>query len=672
MAFYKYFWDLANSTAYSDHVVGSFDNNTTTGGGTFKWVSGVNNASLTNIPGVRIKPKVNSSGYWIRVSEGPVCVEWFGPQNATSPPLTFSQLGVSQVTLNSRYGNNFVTTNDTYDTAAVKYAMYYMGTFAAENTLLFEPKLYWITQSIELPKTNTGATGLPGAGGQGKFIIDGNGCTINVYTNGAAFDVFTRVPVDQTEADILVKYSIVFKNFSATNAGASLLWLNTGKSFLFLAASSNAIIENINLLKFDIGLRLEYCPNVAVRNVFATTIKTRAVHIKSGSWFGASLTNSNSDNASLYQVQVEDTYNQIAAITLSGVNNAVVSQFWLKGFGTPSYGIYWDSLNNTKAYNFRITDTIIDTDTTSAGIYVKMQSGGMAIVDGISYQVAQPIVVAEMYSGTGSISVSNSPKWVSTSKFGNIGTVKWEFRNVNFGAGVTTPQQIIDPVNSRWVTGGLYSIPVLGNIVVQSTGSAPYVSLQQVLDYDHNLENNLLFIGTEAGEGSTAMQDVYAIGWRAASYNSANNVVAIGTYPAELNTGYDVTAIGTASASQNTGNGVIAIGSSAADQNTGDRVYAIGGFVGFFGNGPARFNTGDDVVAIGTSAAANNTGDFVCAIGPNAGLNNTLSNVTILSNSFLPSYLNYATALAAFLTGTTGTYLYHDQTTNSIGAVRIP
>jgi hypothetical protein len=46
-----------------------------------------------------------------------------------------------------------------------------------------------------------------------------------------------------------------------------------------------------------------------------------------------------------------------------------------------------------------------------------------------------------------------------------------------------------------------------------------------------------------------------------------------------------------------------------------------------------------------------------------------------IGNVSLPSYLNYATASASITIGAGGvtgtTYLYYDQTTNSIGAVRL-
>lgn len=93
----------------------------------------------------------------------------------------------------------------------------------------------------------------------------------------------------------------------------------------------------------------------------------------------------------------------------------------------------------------------------------------------------------------------------------------------------------------------------------------------------------------------------------------------------------------------------IAIGENSGNSNSGARLMA-------FGNGAGSGNTADDVVSIGF----------------NAGQANSIANAFIISNSNLPSFADFAAASAAFATGAIGnTYLYHDQSTNSIGAYRL-
>lgn len=463
MAFYNYFWDLANSTTYSGHQVGSFDNNTQYGGGNFKWVANVNNTSLGNIPGIRIKPNNSTNGYWIREMDGPIQVNWFGAQNTNIAPVNFAGLGVSQTTLNTRYGVNFVTTSDNYDTAAVKYAMYYMGTDAVENSLQFEPRKYWLTQSIPLPVENTNIVGLPSVGGQGMFIIDGNGCTITTFGSGAPFDVFKRLPANQTDAvNTYDKYAFTFKNFNATSVGSS--WIGSGYSFLFLSASPNSIIDNINLVNYDIGIRLEYCPNSAVSNIYTANVKTRSVYIKTGSWSGAGLTNSSSDNCSVNHLHVNDSSNQVAALSIAGSNNCSVNHFYLDGVGNPQYGIWWDSLNSGTALLLSICNTNITADTSVAAIYAKASASGMIMIDATYNNQVQTLIAGEAYSGSPRITVSNIPNWPAGTQLSNVGTIKWNFVSSNLGAGVATPAQIIAaPI---WVIAGPPDIPLLANVSV--------------------------------------------------------------------------------------------------------------------------------------------------------------------------------------------------------------
>jgi hypothetical protein len=189
-------------------------------------------------------------------------------------------------------------------------------------------------------------------------------------------------------------------------------------------------------------------------------------------------------------------------------------------------------------------------------------------------------------------------------------------------------------------------------------------TLQEVLD-KHDLVDGNNFQGTGAGSGNTGT-DVIGIGSSAAFQNTGDNVNAIGYQSAKGNTGANVIAIGNQSAIQNTGDNVNSIGNGTAFLNSGDDVNAIG-------ISAAVQNTGNNVIAIGEQAARQNTGNNVIALGTDAGIANPLSGMFIISNSELPSYVDWAAANTAIsVTGiANNTYLYYDQTTKSIGAVRL-
>jgi hypothetical protein len=213
-------------------------------------------------------------------------------------------------------------------------------------------------------------------------------------------------------------------------------------------------------------------------------------------------------------------------------------------------------------------------------------------------------------------------------------------------------------------------------------------TLQQVLDFNHDLLDGNNYQGTGAGVGNTG-STVIAIGFQAGFNNTGNNVNALGTRAARTNTGGNINAIGQYAAQGNTANNINAIGANAGLLNTGEFLTAIGqdagnentGFnVEAIGSEAGMQNIGNNVIAIGKQSAASNTGNNVIVLGNQAGVNNGISGVVIIANTELKSFANYAAATdpLSLLSITIGngavagnTYLYHDQATNSIGAVRL-
>jgi hypothetical protein len=186
---------------------------------------------------------------------------------------------------------------------------------------------------------------------------------------------------------------------------------------------------------------------------------------------------------------------------------------------------------------------------------------------------------------------------------------------------------------------------------------------------------------------------VVAIGTSAALQNNGTSVVAIGLSaaqnlascsssvavgPSALQSGNSSAlsvAVGSEAGFQiNSAPGAVLVGRQAGRDSTGDYPAA-------FGFQSLRNNTGDNVSAVGRGAGYNNTGSDCVFIGKYAGTNsgltgtNTQSNRFVISNDNLPSFVNHAAALAAItvpLGAVAGnTYLYHNQATDSIGAVRL-
>jgi hypothetical protein len=115
---------------------------------------------------------------------------------------------------------------------------------------------------------------------------------------------------------------------------------------------------------------------------------------------------------------------------------------------------------------------------------------------------------------------------------------------------------------------------------VSGTGGGPppppvIPSLQQVLNFNHDLIGGVNFQGTGAATGN-AGTFVNAFGQNAATNNLGTHVNALGFDAATANTGNNVNAAGVNSAKNNTGNNVNAAGYYSAINNTGVSVNALG------------------------------------------------------------------------------------------------
>jgi len=215
----------------------------------------------------------------------------------------------------------------------------------------------------------------------------------------------------------------------------------------------------------------------------------------------------------------------------------------------------------------------------------------------------------------------------------------------------------------RIITGGGTAEIFATNLTGNHDFQLPDQSGTFALTTDITLQN------ATAGTNKNLVNGINLQGTGAGASQTGLDVIGIGTTALDSNTGNFVTAVGYATGVGNIGNNCDFFGGAAGTRNLANNVIAIGG-------ASCTDNEGAYVVAIGEGAGIFNTGSNVNLFGYLGGSSNNLSGMTIFSNSSMPSYLNFAAASAAINGGTGAgpgaTYLYHDQTTNSIGAVRIP
>jgi hypothetical protein len=185
-------------------------------------------------------------------------------------------------------------------------------------------------------------------------------------------------------------------------------------------------------------------------------------------------------------------------------------------------------------------------------------------------------------------------------------------------------------------------------------------------------------IGPTAGQNNSGIC-VNAIGFCAAVCNTGQDLVAIGTNAGVSNTGSHINAIGSCAGLANLGNCVNSLGFRSAFCNSGSQIIAIGScaaelntgntssFVGF---SAGLCNAGNNVIGLGENSLNENTGNYVFGIGQET-LGNALSNVTLFSNCYLPSFTSYASASAALGIPNFGsTVLFYNSTTCNVQGIR--
>lgn len=315
MANYRYFWDLQNSQAYTNHTVQQFDANSNTGGGDFRWVSVLDNTNIINIPGVRIKPTSNLKGYWERSIDGPWLVDWFGCNNSASQLiLGAGGIGLTNQQINDRFncvtkdvngnnatGSNTIVGSDTYDTAAMKVAFNLME-LGYTSSVQFLSKDYYISNTCNLPRNYYSTADRA----SNPFVLLGNGAQIRVHStkNTTAFTFWTRIINSQTDADTQVTSRFVIDDFNFR--GYITGGLSVYQNALKLSATTNSKLTNLSFSNLTTGLTCMYCVNAVISNLEYNQV-SNGLGLLTGlssilgdtPWSGATFTNSQSKNCNV-------------------------------------------------------------------------------------------------------------------------------------------------------------------------------------------------------------------------------------------------------------------------------------------------------------------------------------------------------------------------------------
>lgn len=443
MARIKNFWDLKNITSYSSHTIDQFDDNTIgIGGGYFKWIAS-NNTSITDIPGIRIKPTSTTDGYWLRDYQGALKVEWFGPRYSSS---TLSSLGITQGVADARYGTGIVNvTTDTYDHAAINYAMKLLET-VNYGALEFTPRIHYVNKAIQLPRYNTANTG----SNISKFYINGNGATIKT-TNTNVFNIFDRTPPNQSAAlsGGYIEVRFVINNFFFSGSAPQ----GSGQTCIKLGPSYGSHIQDIEF-QADVGIHLEFCLNARLENIQGNPTGY-GIKVDFGESWGGNNSDSQSNHTTIQNCRMYSVSGCVACYWIRAASGVVLSTNIVEGTGT-QYGVKYDTNQSSVVKDFKCIDTHVEVACSVAAVSVRANTG-CYVVDGISSGVAQTLIEFDVPSGYPQITVANISYMESNCKFSNKnGGGIWKFIDCNLGnpPWYGGPSNVHPYANTAWVTTG--------------------------------------------------------------------------------------------------------------------------------------------------------------------------------------------------------------------------
>lgn len=551
MAFFNTFYDLKTATAYTTHTVGTFDTNTSSGGGTFRWVKATN-TSITDIPGFRIKPSGTTTGYWERVYDGEVNVGWFGTIN-TSAQGTLASFGFTQPQLDARYGSaNLVLTTDTYDTAAIKYAFYLMQTQAGFQSIKFESKNYYITSTCYLPGL------FQSSPNPVYYTIDGNGATIRAHgTLSTAIDYFgSRLPANSTEAATWQARAFHISKFVMYGQGN--LTIGTQAACICLGESYNSVITNNIISYAGYGIKARFCMNTVISHNNVVNYRLDGIFATYGSDWGGSTSNGASNHTTIYKNRLRGYPASGKGIHARGASGIVIDGNIWEGdpVSAGTHAVYFDNAGATTVKECTIRSTHIERPHNAGGAFFYVRgTTGMYTIEKPYVQYAGTLVEVATQSGYPEIKLSGIGYIPNACKLKSDTNARWIVEHnilpsvygINTDATLRTGAWTAGDNSTIWYTGyrsttsntinsGTKTFAITPNAVGYTAGSTiriePSSNSDQGLD---NVEAMRYMTGTITSYNSVTGDLVVSITTTSGSGTFADWTMWIGEYTPTAN-----------------------------------------------------------------------------------------------------------------------------------------
>lgn len=329
--------------------------------------------------------------------------EQFG---AVRQNVTFSQLGITQSTINTNYPGIGATVADNVDWAAwqmaIKIASSQGGCVKAKGGT------YYIgSKPITIEKYSK------------DFQIDGNYCKI-ISTGSVA--VFNRpAPNDNGDANVMIALRFTIKNIWVKGT-SSQIGFDLGPTY-------GAMYESIHCEDMDEAIHTRFALKTVIQNCFATDCNKGWTFDK-GNWVGASNSNSQSNVSIIRDCRYYTNLIGDYGIAVKASSGCIVENCIVEG-NKVRVGIDFDAQSSTVVKDFTVRGLHLEctNGTTEACIKIRI-AGGVITIEKVFGQYAGILVDAATQGGYPYVRISNIPWWIKlTGKAFNNSGCSWEINS---------------------------------------------------------------------------------------------------------------------------------------------------------------------------------------------------------------------------------------------------
>ena len=443
----KRWWDFKYSKSYNTRNIRAFDQNVNAdaGGGNFVWIPVSSNASISDIPGIQIKPLGTTRGYWRRADVSTIRVEWFGPVNLPSQG-TWASYGYSQSSLDSIYsyfGAGFIQTSDKPDATAIRCAFRLMETMGY-SCLEFSPAIYYMNRTAVLPRILSGSL----VSDKYQYVIKGNGAQITGLS-GFSGNFFDRYPANHTEAATWIGGMFKIDNFLFYGNAAK----GSGQTGIRLCATYNSEISNCIFKNIDAGFDLQWSMQAILIRNEGNGCLTADGYIRWGTYSGA--TNSG-DQSNCVRVIGHRTFggNGRYGLYIEAASNVTIQDWIGEGAGA-DWGIYYNSNGSTVVKEFSMENLYGEANFDSAAVFIR-SGDGIYNINRIFFRGTVNLVWLQAIGSYPQVNLTDIAYWEDAMRLVSINVSGqtnncWQITNMN-KAGINTVADLINPANNVWNT----------------------------------------------------------------------------------------------------------------------------------------------------------------------------------------------------------------------------